>query len=726
MHRGRSLAIAGCVALSWIAGCGGGSTGDDDGGGADAPTSDGHGVCAADRDCDDGTFCNGRERCMPGPGADASGCRTGNPPCATGQTCEEAEPRCVTMCPLGDDADGDGEIARECGGPDCDDSDVTRYSTAAETCDGDDEDCDPTTFGARDADADGFDSDACCNGTLCGRDCDDGAGGVHPGVPEVCNGRDDDCDGAMDEGALRYFFPDTDGDGWGDRGAMPTPACAPSTGLVENTLDCDDTTSSVAPGRSEVCDLADNDCDGTTDEALATALACADLYGSPPNTSYTCSAAGACTIATGDCATDWANCDGEPSDGCETHLATDAASCGACGTSCGVGGVCAAGSCDGATYVSAGVDSTCAVRGARGLVACWGDNDYGQLGDGTITPRTTPVLVVGLLEPAMEVRLNTIGVTPGANGSACARTAGAVYCWGTNYYGQLGTGSTVPTSALTPRVVPGFPTPSSGLSMSIGTITGNIDVTFQHVCASQSWIDGTPRRAQYCWGNNFAGQITPFFGIGTVMPPTSSMTWPSTSEDMRVAAGMQHTCFLGITTREVRCFGNNARFALGTTGSGTSSTISAIDFVEIDAGWDFNCARRSGGGVRCWGADDHGQLGDGAPLADRAAPADVTGLGGATGISVGTRHACAVLGSGQVWCWGRNSSGQLGNGTTTDSAVPVMVSGLTDARQVSAGGDHSCAIRATGRVVCWGRNDRGQLGNGTMTQSPVPVVVSSF
>jgi len=160
-------------------------------------------MCALDSNCDDGEFCNGVERCMPGAGdADACGCRPAVNPCAANQTCNEVFARCE-MC-LTDD-DGDGHVSMACGGDDCDDADMNRFPGNSEVCDapGHDEDCNVETYGSRDRDGDQFDDGACCNydsggAGRCGADCDDANAALVPGAQrcqktasssvEICEG----------------------------------------------------------------------------------------------------------------------------------------------------------------------------------------------------------------------------------------------------------------------------------------------------------------------------------------------------------------------------------------------------------------------------------------------------------------------------------------------------------------------------------------------------------
>jgi hypothetical protein len=216
------------------------------------------------------------------------------------------------------DVDGDGESACT----DCDDHDAARYHGATEVCDsiGHDEDCDATTFGP-DADGDGFVDAACCNlqadsSLLCGTDCDDTAISVNPGVLEVCNGIDDDCDGVVDEGVLATWYHDVDGDGFGSAASGTVEACTLPAGYAAVSTDCDDANAAVHPGATEICNGIDDDCDGSTDVDCPCSLGATQECGAamPGGGFYTIppchSGTQTCVMATSGTLSTWTSCAG--------------------------------------------------------------------------------------------------------------------------------------------------------------------------------------------------------------------------------------------------------------------------------------------------------------------------------------------------------------------------------------------------------------------------------
>jgi alpha-tubulin suppressor-like RCC1 family protein len=352
--------------------------------------------------------------------------------------------------------------------------------------------------------------------------------------------------------------------------------------------------------------------------------------------------------------------------------------------------------------VAAGGSHTCA--GVDGGVQCWGDNTYGQLGDGTHSGRTTPVDVVGLNASARAL------IT--GDHHTCALTASnGVKCWGGNGAGQLGDGTT--TDRTTPVDV-------SGLGSGVHTIAAGGG----HTCAL---VYGGVR----CWGWNADGQL----GDGSKVIRTTPVAVSGLSSGMRaVAAGASHTCAV-TDGGAVQCWGDNRYGQLGdgsTTDRTTPVNVLGLDsgVRAIAAGGYHTCALTAAGQMKCWGANDSGQLGDGTTI-QHATPVDVSGLaGGVSALGAGGCHTCALMDTvqgGGIQCWGDNGHGQLGDGTTIPRMTPVEVFGLTiNVDAVAAGTRHTCAVVQEDRLTCWGRNDYGQLGDGSMQDRTIPVHVAGF
>lgn len=198
-----------------------------------------------------------------------------------------------------------------------------------------------------------------------------------------------------------------------------------------------------------------------------------------------------------------------------------------------------------------------------------------------------------------------------------------------------------------------------------------------------------------------------------------------------ISLGDYHTCTI-TTGGGLKCWGNNID---GELGDGTRTPHYAPADVKgltknvaaFAGGLFHGCALTSVGAMKCWGKNNYGQLGDGTKSL-RTKPTAVSGLGsGVAAISVADSYSCALLTSGGVECWGYNKYGQLGDGTKANRSVPAFVNGLQSGiKTVAAGGHHACALTKKGAVKCWGDNKYGQLGDGTTTPSSTPVPVNGL
>jgi alpha-tubulin suppressor-like RCC1 family protein len=407
-----------------------------------------------------------------------------------------------------------------------------------------------------------------------------------------------------------------------------------------------------------------------------------------------------------------------------------------------------------AIAVAAGAAHSCALR-ATGSVVCWGDNSSGALGDGTQSPRSSPVPV---LNPDGSTLAGVVAIAAGFSHTCAVRVDGTARCWGSKSGGKLGTGESniaAPFILTTAATVASL---SDAVSITAGT---------NHTCAVRA------SGSVSCWGSNFAGAL----GNGGADNATHALPRdvPGLTDIIGVAAGGDHTCALR-ANGQVRCWGENSH---GQVGDGTiaatrpsPTTVQGLGgVITLALGDEFSCARRADGDVRCWGRGDGGQLGDlgtaDQPTQNSVIASRSCGLSGctfppladATDIAAGLQHACALQADDRIRCWGTNTVGQLGEGDTNpqpnpqsllyvmptvvgsagtiggrsisaqlaetcarradgtaacwDSTLtPAAVNGFTRTLTVAPGTSHKCALRADGLVQCVGRNQFGQIGNG--------------
>jgi alpha-tubulin suppressor-like RCC1 family protein len=367
--------------------------------------------------------------------------------------------------------------------------------------------------------------------------------------------------------------------------------------------------------------------------------------------------------------------------------------------------ICSGGAClpePSSIHLTVGSQHSC-VTAVTGGIKCWGHNDGGQLGDGSAKETGVPIAVAGLSSGMLALA---------ASGDTCAVTvAGALLCWGHNESGQLGDGST--QGHLTPTTVSGLG--SGARAVAAGGL---------HTCAV------TSAGAVLCWGEASSGQL----GNGTTNDSFVPVAVKGLSSGATaVAVGFGHSCAIA-AGGALRCWGLNKYGELG-NGTATEVPVKApVDVKGLSSGVTAvasssltTCAIVDGGGVKCWGHNLDGEVGDGTTQ-DSSIPVDVKGLSaGVTAIGVGTSHSCAVTKEGGVKCWGNNSFGQIGDNSTTVRHEPVDVVGLSSGVvAVALGFDHTCAVLTTGAVKCWGGNFYSQLGDGTTTQSLVPIDVKGL
>jgi alpha-tubulin suppressor-like RCC1 family protein len=411
----------------------------------------------------------------------------------------------------------------------------------------------------------------------------------------------------------------------------------------------------------------------------------------------------------------------------------------------------------GITSVSVGQDYACALT-AGGAVMCWGDGTYGALGNDDEAVSPLPVQVTGL----------TSGVTAIAAGffAACAiERDGKVVCWGFGGDGELGEGSIFPSgSGAMLTAISSVPVPVKGLSgpvtqISAGdapcavTTSGSVDcwgivaeyaltsvpVTDLGSGATVVTIGGDftsmafacaigAMDAVECWGGNFLGQLGNATTEQSAIPVLNAGIAAGCTG---VAASVGGWSACGIESGLVMCWGANGSGQLGngemsSTAGAVPVSVEGLDEVTaVTAGAAFACALTSVGGVYCWGDNTYGELGNGSTT-DSSVPVAVEGLAsGVTAVSAGTNSACALLTNGTVYCWGDNTRGELGNGTTLTSTSPGPVSGLSQVTSIGAGWISVCAVTSAGAIECWGDNASGELGMGSATPAlelvPVPV-----
>ncbi len=354
------------------------------------------------------------------------------------------------------------------------------------------------------------------------------------------------------------------------------------------------------------------------------------------------------------------------------------------------------------TQIATGYTYTCAVinGGSSGTVACWGDNTFGQLGNGTAstTPVTTPATISGLS--------GVVQVSGGLDHTCALKSDYAtIECWGKNNYGQLGNEST--TSSYVPVAV--------HLSLPGGSVQ-SVAAGAQHTCALLA--NGTVE----CWGDGSLGQMGDN-GQNLSQNPTPGLVYQLTGVIALSAGGNAdtgHTCAL-TNAGGIECWGSNV---YGQLGDGTNTDRNApvgvsglsSGVLALAVGVDHSCALLANHKMDCWGSDGVGQLGDGVVSINPNAYILPSFTSGVTLLGMGDLSTCA-LAAGQAYCWGNNENGQLGTGTRVNQPSPKPVVGLSGSiTALDGGANETCAI-VDGAVECWGNLD--PTTNAILSPTPI-------
>jgi alpha-tubulin suppressor-like RCC1 family protein len=368
------------------------------------------------------------------------------------------------------------------------------------------------------------------------------------------------------------------------------------------------------------------------------------------------------------------------------------------------------------TQITVGSQFTCALS-SGGLVYCWGKGTAGQLGNTASLSSSVPVAVTttGVLAGKTVSQIDSGAQT------ACALAAGAAYCWGFGTDGELG--NTASLTSNTPVAV-----------TTTGVLSG-ITLTQVAVGTASACAVGSTGAA-YCWGLGTSGQLGNSASLSSNTPVAVTTTGVLSGKTLsQITAGTSHECALG-STGVAYCWGLGTSGQLGNSASATSNApvavtttgaLSGLTLTQITAGGLGECALAGTGAAYCWGADTSGQLGNGSPATNSNVAVAVSSTGFLSGqtltqIDGGASHVCALDAGSAVYCWGLNTSGQVGN---TDTAVLFYVPAAVmppQAATLAAGAAHACVLRS-GKAYCWGDSANGALGNSTTISSGTPAAV---
>jgi alpha-tubulin suppressor-like RCC1 family protein len=375
------------------------------------------------------------------------------------------------------------------------------------------------------------------------------------------------------------------------------------------------------------------------------------------------------------------------------------------------------------SQIAAGRSFTCGLA-TDGDAYCFGDRTYGVLGDGTMNEAYSPSPIL----TSNMVNKKFLKVSIGYLSSCGVAMDGVPYCWGSNG-GPMGTGYTETLNIPTAVDTSGIPGQKTFIDIS---------VYYDHACGI------TSDNLLYCWGGNGAGQLGIGSSTASLVPVAVNVSALAVADRTfsKVTTGTQFTCALTVT-KKAYCWGLGTGGALGNNAAANSNLPVAVNTSGITGSTNFaslysadshSCAIMDDNATYCWGAGSHGRLGYGGTTQKNLpfAP-DTNAIGGFTNfksLSLGDSHTCGITNLDTLYCWGSNSSGQIGNAATTDALTPTAVAfgATTTVKLVSAGSTSTCAQKTDNGIYCWGDGTYGQLGNGVstaITSSPIAATATS-
>jgi alpha-tubulin suppressor-like RCC1 family protein len=351
--------------------------------------------------------------------------------------------------------------------------------------------------------------------------------------------------------------------------------------------------------------------------------------------------------------------------------------------------------------ISAGDYHTCYLS-STGRAKCWGWNKFGQTGQPESADRVIATDWVDLH--------GVVQVSAGGYHTCAVNVDHQVYCWGRNNMGQLGNGST--TDSSVPVLVRGL----EGARI-YAVISGSL-----HTCAYEM------KGRVWCWGSNRDGKLGA--GIKDVFSSTPMLVLAPVEQVIGLSVGAIFTCAAG-GTGQTWCWGDGS---FGQTGNKifTSSQLpqqitKTIPEVKlITSGWFHTCALSTNDEISCWGKNYEGELGNSSTVS-RAETVTISGVHTKTGVSfiaAGGRSTCAATLDHQVYCWGKNDYGQVGDGIAKDQLFPKLIS-TSEAGIISLalGASHACYLTENNQLWCWGANDHFQLGVSSPGMVTTPTLI---